>query len=98
MFLVLALVESVCHCVAEQNGPGIPPIKKDVRDFAFRLPSALERPHVVEELVIEMEVRELRVGQGNGGALDQDRDNLGRSRVVSPLSSQGVLDLLGNPL
>src|SRR5271157_5413336 len=62
------------------------------------LPSALERPHVVEELVIEMEVRELRVGQGNGGALDQDRDNLGRSRVVSPLSSQGVLDLFGNPL
>src|SRR5208283_1115055 len=48
---------------------------------SFRLPSALERPHVVEELVIEMEVRELRVGQGNGGALDQDRNNLGRSRV-----------------
>src|SRR5271157_782216 len=58
----------------------------------------LERPHVVEELVIEMEVGKLRVWQRNGWALDHDRANLGRSRIVSPLSSQGVLDLLRNPL
>ena len=45
-----------------------------------------------------MEMCELWVWQRNGRSLDQDRDDFGRSRVVPPLSSQGVLDLLGYPL
>ena len=96
---------NIVQCLFSPYSPCFPEFAQAVRyavpgtpSELLPLPSALERPHVVEELVIEMEVRELRVWQRNGGSLDQDRDNLGRSRVLSPLSSQGVLDLLGNPL